>query len=249
MATMIARSPTTAVGLHPDLGRTARTTGFLYLGLALSGVIGTMLIRGQLYVADEPQSTLANLVEHATLARVGIAFELAIVLTQALTAVWFYRLFRDIDTFAAGTLAAFGMANAVAILGSAAVLATALSVSDEPSLAGNGGAAATVQLMYVLSGHLWGVAGVFFGLWLVPMGWLVVRSQWLPNALGQVLMVGGIGYVLSAFVDYLFSNADLSVGLLTVPATVGELWMISYLIVVGVRGHAASSQNGGGGHG
>jgi hypothetical protein len=36
----------------------------------------------------------------------------------------------------------------------------------------SGGAAATVQLLYVISGHLWGVAGLFFGLCLIPMGWL-----------------------------------------------------------------------------
>lgn len=68
----------------------------------------------------------------------------------------------------------FGMANAVAILESAALLGTALDVADDRSLAVSGGAAATVQLLYVVSGHLWGVGGMFFGLWLIPMGWLVV---------------------------------------------------------------------------
>jgi hypothetical protein len=161
--------------------------------------------------------------------------ELGIVLTQALAAVWFYRLFRSVDSFAAGLVAAFGMVNAVAILGSAAMLATALDVPDDRSLAAAGSAAATVQLLYVVSGHLWGVAGLFFGLWLLPMGWLVVRSRWLPRLLGQLLMVGGVGYVLSTFVSYVFADAGLAAGLLTVPATIGELWIVGYLIVFGVR--------------
>jgi hypothetical protein len=55
--------------------------------------------------------------------------ELAIVLTQALTAVWFYRLFRNVGTLAAGSLTAFGMVKAVAILTSAALLATAFDVA------------------------------------------------------------------------------------------------------------------------
>jgi hypothetical protein len=163
-------------------------------------------------------------------------------LTQALAAVWFYRLFRSVDSFAAGLIAVFGMVNAVAILGSAAVLATALDVADDSSLAVPGGAAATVQLLYVVSGHLWGVGGLFFGLWLVPMGWLVVRSGWLPRVLGQLLMVGGLGYVLSTFVTYVFANADLAAGLLTVPATIGELWIVGYLIVFGVREHPRPDQ-------
>jgi hypothetical protein len=107
--------------------------------------LGSILIRAQLFADDDPDGTLANLMEDEWLARVGIALELGIVLFQALTAVWFYRLFRSVDTFAAGSLAAFGMVNAVAIMGSAALLATALEVADDASLAVSGRAAATVH--------------------------------------------------------------------------------------------------------
>jgi hypothetical protein len=219
---------------------TARTTGLLYLGLAVTGALGYQLVRGQLYVAEDPAGTLSNLVDHTATARLGIVLELGIVLTQALAAVWFYRLFHRVDAFAAGLVAVFGMVNAVTILGSAALLATALDVADDKSLAVSGGAAATAQLLYVISGHLWGVGGLFFGLWLIPMGWLVVRSRWLPRALGQLLMVGGAGYVLSTLVSYVFANADLVVALLTVPATIGELWIVGYLIIFGVREHGTA---------
>ena len=227
-----------------DLRRTARTTGFLYLGLAVTGIVGSIAIRAQLFADDDPEGTLANLTDQEWLARVGIALELGIVLFQALTAVWFYRLFRSVDVFAAGSLAALGMVNAVAILGSAALLATALEVSGDASLAAPGGAAATVQLLYVVSGHLWGVAGTFFGLWLIPMGWLVTRSRWMPRLLGWLLVAGGVGYVVSAFVSYLAPGADLVAGLLTVPATIGELWIIGYLIVFGIHDRTPAPEDG-----
>jgi uncharacterized membrane protein len=134
-------------------------------------------------------------------------------------------------------VAAFGMVNALAILGSAAMLATALDVAEGKSLAVSGGAAATAQLLYVISGHLWGVGGVFFGLWLIPMGWLSVRSRWMPRSLGYLLMVGGVGYLIGTFVNYVFASADLVAGVLTVPATIGELWIVGYLILFGVREH------------
>lgn len=235
MTTTNARPGLTAEVSGAGLTGTARTTGLLYLGLAVTGVLGFQLVRGRLYVADDPGGTLSNLVEHTSMARLGILLELGIVLTQALAAVWFYRLFRSVDTFAAGLVAVFGMVNAVAILASAAVLATALDVAGDRSLAVSGGAAATVQLLYVVSGHLWGVGGLFFGLWLIPMGWLVVRSRWLPRSLGQLLMAGGVGYVLSTFVSYAFADAGLAAGLLTVPATIGELWIVGHLVVFGVR--------------
>ncbi|MDG4794945.1 DUF4386 domain-containing protein [Micromonospora sp. WMMD1082] len=216
--------------MHP-LTRTARTTGLFYLALAVTGALGFLTVRPQLFVAGDAGATLGNLVAHESLARVGIALELLIVLTQTLTAVWFFRLFRTVDAIAAGSIAAFGMVNAIAILGSAALLATATEVATGPL----GGAADTVQLLYLVSGNLWIVGGLFFGLWLVPMGWCVLRSGWLPRPLGWILVAGGAGYVLSAFVAYLAPGAGIVADLLVVPASVGEFWILGYLIIFGVR--------------
>jgi hypothetical protein len=238
MTRTTAEAGSAADVIRPDLKRAARITGLLYLGLAITGMAGFLIVRAQILVADNPGDTLSNVLEHQWLVRVGIVLEMGTVLTQALTALWFYRLFRSIDAFAAGAVAVFGMVNAVAIMGSAALLATALDVAGDASLAIAGDAATTVQLLYLASGHLWGVGAMFFGLWLIPMGWLVVRSRWLPQPLGWLLIAGGVGYLVSAFVGYLFPDADLITQLLTVPATIGELWILGYLIIVGLRHHA-----------
>ncbi len=241
MSRTIADVGSPAVAIRPDLLRTARITGVAYLGLAVTGLLGFLLIRNQLFVADDPRGTLSNLIERETLARAGVALELGVVLTQTVAAVWFYRLFRSVDTFAAGLIAVFGMVNAAAILGSAAALATALDVAGDSSLAIAGDAATTVQLLYVGSGQLWGVGELFFGLWLIPMGWLVVRSRWMPQLLGWLLMAGGLGYVLSAFVQYLAPDVGLVTELITVPASIGEFWILGYLIIFGVRQHVPTA--------
>jgi len=219
----------------PEMIRTARTTGLLYLGLAITGLLGYMVVRNQLFVAGNPGATLANLTQHESLARLGIVIEMGVVITQALAALWFYRLFKSVNSFAAGSIAAFGLVNATVILGSAAMLATALDVSQDLSLTVSGGAPATSQLLYLVSGHLWTIGGIFFGLWLVPMGWLARRSGWMPTLLGWILMIGGVGYVANALLSYLLPNAGPAVDLLTLPATIGELWMVGYLCLRGVR--------------
>lgn len=208
--------------------RTARTTGLLYLGLAITGMLGFLLIRPALFEPDDAASTLANLVDDPGLARLGIALEMGIVVTQVLAALWFFRLFRPVDAFAAGAIAVFGTINAVAILGSAASLATALQVALEP--VGDPGSA---QLMYLLSENLWGVGAMFFGLWLIPMGWCVLQSGSMPRALGWVLIVGGLGYLASAFLGYLAPDAGMVVDLVVIPATIGELWIVVHLLVRG----------------
>jgi hypothetical protein len=206
---------------------TARTTGLLYLAMAVVAVPGFLVIRPLLFDPDSPASTLAHLVQNESLARGGIALELALVAVQTLTALWFFRLFRHVDLFQAVSVAVFGILNAVAILGSAAGLGASL----DAALAGD---AAGAQLMHVLSSHLWGVGALFFGLWLVPMGLLALRAG-LPRALGWALLVGGAAYVTSTFVGYLAPDASALAEGLTYLATVGEFWMIGILLWRGFR--------------
>jgi hypothetical protein len=44
-----------------------------------------------------------------------------------------------------------------------------------------------------------------------------------------------VGYVANALLSSLLPDAGLAVNLLTTPATVGELWMVGYLCLRGVR--------------
>lgn len=211
--------------------RTARITGLFYLGMAIVAMLGFLVVRPRLFAADDPSATLAHLAGNELLARTRVVLEMLMVLTQALTAMWFYRLFRTVDAFAAGSIAVFGMVNAVVGLISAVFLATAVEVALDPV----GDAPATVQLLYLLSGHLWGVGGMFFGLWLIPMGFCVLRSGWMPRPLGWALTTGGVGYLLGAFIVYLTPDARVVAELLPVPAHVGEFWMVGYLLARGVR--------------
>ncbi|WP_125776868.1 DUF4386 domain-containing protein [Antribacter gilvus] len=219
--------------------RTARTTGLLYLAMAIVAVPGFLVIRPLLFDPSSSAATLDHLVANEGLARVGIALELALVAVQALVALWFYRLFRRTDAFAAGSLAAFGMVNAVAILGSAACLAAALDTALTP--AGAADAAGAVQVLYVLGGSFWGVGALFFGLWLVPMGFLALRSG-MPRALGVLVIAGGVGYVASAFVTHLAPGAALVGDLLSYVATIGELWMIGWLLWYSFRAVPAPAE-------
>jgi len=230
----------------PDvaLRKTARLTGVWYLGLAIAGIVGFGLIRPQIYVEGHPATTLANLTDREGLARLGLLFELAIVATQALAAVWFYKLFRSINQPAAFALAMFGMVNVVAIMASAVFMASALTVAHDAALAPGHDTAGTAQLMYVLSSNCWSVGGVFFGLWLIPMGYIAATSGRMPLWLGRILIAGGVGYVLSAFVAYGIAGAPAwLVMALSLPATVGEFWMVGYLLIFGSRDMPAGTQS------
>jgi hypothetical protein len=208
-----------------------RLAGLFYLGVAITGAFGFLMIRPELFAEGNPARTLANLVEREGLARLGIALELAIATFQALAAVWFARLFRDTDGFAAGALALFGMVNAIVVLASAALLRAALDVALQPA----GTDATTSHLLFQISGRLWEAGNIFFGLWLVPMGWLAWKASFGHRALGWILILGGIGYMLSPFVAVLAPDAGAWLGVFPIAATVGEFWMIGLLLWTGLR--------------
>lgn len=208
-----------------------RLAGFFYLALAITGGIGFLVVRPALFAAGDPAQTLANLLERESLARIGIALELGAATFQALAAIWFARLFRHTDAFAAGALALFGLVNAIMLLASAALLRAALEVAVgatgvDPELS---------HLLMLTSSRFWDAGNIFFGLWLIPMGWLVWKASLGRRALGWFLVVGGVGYVLLPFVVVLAPNAGASVALLPLPATVGEVWMIGLLLWIGLR--------------
>lgn len=219
-----------------DRKRTARWTGVFYLGLAVMAVIGFLVVRTELFVADDSAATLANLMEQESLARLGIAADLSIVLFQALAAIWFFKLFRRENSFAAGSIAAFGLVNAAAIVVATAFSAIALLVAGDVALAPGADQAATVQLLYELNGAVWSIGGLFFGLWLIPMGYVVYRYKVMPVALGWLLMIGGVTYVINTYLDQLVADPSATVSAVLVGvATLGELWIIGYLLVFGIR--------------
>lgn len=224
-----------------DQTTTARATGTWYLGLAITGMLGFLVIRPEIWIDNDPAATLAHLQDREGLARLGVGLEMGIVVTQALAAVWFYKLYRTVNHVAGVAVALFGIVNAVAIMASAVFMATALAIAGDPSLAPSGDAEGTVGLLHQLSSVSWGVGALFFGLWLIPMGWGAITSSRFPTPLGWLLVAGGVGYVISAFVEYALVDAPgFLVDALTFPASIGEFWMIGYLLVRGIRPMSAA---------
>ncbi len=136
--------------------RIDRATGLTYLGLAISGLAGHLIIQNRLYVAGDAAATTANLAAHPTLAGLGIALDLGVVLTQALAALLFFRLFRPIDDLQAAAVAAFGLINSVIVL--AGTMFTAVALASVRA-----GGEAPVLLLSDLNTAAWSLGSIFFG--------------------------------------------------------------------------------------
>lgn len=79
------------------------------------------------------------------------------------------------------------------------------------------------------------IAGIFFGLWLFPMGYLVFKSGFLPRFLGVLLIIGGFGYLIQSFTALLFPDLAANIALLPVFTSWGELLFPLWLVIKGVN--------------
>ena len=91
-----------------------------------------------------------------------------------------------------------------------------------------------IQVLGKLISNAWSIGGLFFGLWLIPMGYIVISSGRMPIWLGRILIIGGIGYLLQTFINCTGVQSAY-VNMLVIPTTVGEFWMIGYLLIYGIR--------------
>jgi hypothetical protein len=215
---------------HHELVKTARITGIWYLLLAITGVLGFIVFHPKIYVTD-PATTLENLTSKEMIARTRLVFELLIVVSQALAAAWFYKLFKEINSWAASILGVWGLTNSVIIMMSAISMGVALDVAG--SVQPVEVKVSLIQLLSSFSTHAWGVGSLFFGLWLIPMGYIILTSNRMPRGLGFTLIAGGVGYLLSAFLKY--AGIGTLVDVLTIPASIGEFWIVGYLLIFGIR--------------
>jgi uncharacterized protein DUF4386 len=80
------------------------------------------------------------------------------------------------------------------------------------------------------------IAQIFFGPWLLPLGYLVYRSGSFPKFLGVLLGIGCFGYLIDTFAQFLAPGIGETIqAILVAPAAVGELSFVAYLLVKGVR--------------
>jgi hypothetical protein len=216
----------------------ARTAGALYLINIVGGAFAISVVPAMLVVQGDAAATAQNIQTHELLYRAGLAAHVVVTVTNVPLAVLFYELFKVVNRRIA-------LLDAFFILVATALEAAGL-VNQFASLAllGNGPYAdalptAQLQALAYLPGDLshidYSIHTVFFGFDIICTAYLVLRSGLLPKAIGVLLAVDGLAYLVYSFTDLL--APELAAGLvpwIQLPALFGEGSLCLWLLVVGV---------------
>ncbi|GGM88476.1 hypothetical protein GCM10011609_26540 [Lentzea pudingi] len=212
----------------------ARTAGLLYLALVVLGTWAELVVRARVHTPGDPTATAANVVTHETLFRWGLAADVLMAVVFVLLGLALQRLLHHVDERAATALLVFVSVGAGSILLNLAFHAGALRVATDP--AGDDGLA---LLLLELHGYGYTLGGVFFGLWLVPMGYLALRSGLFPKPLGVLLVVGGVAWIADPLIAFALPGLPgLVRDVVSLPTWLAEFGLMLYLLVRGVRSPA-----------
>ena len=218
----------------------ARIAGLLYLIVVLAGIFSIAYVPSQTQIAGDAAATVAKIASHERLFRLGIAAGLVCYTAFLLLPFALYRLLSPHGATAATLMVALAVVSVpLAFINLQHKLYVLTLMGDGAYLKAFTPDVLSAQVMLALRAYGNGilVSKLFWGLWLMPFGWLVFRSRQLPRILGILLMLGCIGYAGDVFGRLLipgFAESSLAAHIV-LPATLGEIGTCLWLLTFGMR--------------
>ena len=226
----------------------ARVIGFVYLLYFLTALLGGSLTN-RVVVAVDPAATATNILAHEATYRAGFAMgRVGNVIYIALTGL-FYRLFKPVNRTVSLLMAFFGLVGCTTQIVAGVLQLAPLVILRDSQLLGAFSveqlrAAALVSLRIYLQTFY--ISFVLFALFDFLLGYLIIKSTFLPRIFGVLMMVAGVGAMT-------FLWPPLAIAVKSVVLLVGglaEVVLMLWLMVKGVnvsrwREEPGAVQNGG----
>jgi hypothetical protein len=218
----------------------ARVTGVVYLLFFVTAILGEVFTRQaevsgiQPGVSVDAAATANAILAHESSYRLGWALGLISTAFYVALMALFYQLFRPVGRSFALLAAFFGLVGcAITAFGSLFQLAPLVVLGGSPYLNvfDLKQLEALAQLFLDLNAQVGSIALVFFGVFQILIGYLIVRSTFLPRVLGALIALAGLAWLI-------FLSPPLANSLLTpieVLGVLAEASLVLWLLAIGVN--------------
>ncbi|NDJ33546.1 MAG: DUF4386 domain-containing protein [Chloroflexi bacterium] len=196
---------------------------------------GILYVSSVLIEPGNAAATADNIIASEALFRLGMVSDLLGQVMFLGLALALYKLLKPVDpNHAAVMLAIVIVSIPIAMLNVLNNVAALLLLTHGNYLTVLGAEQANALAMLFIDLKEYGVnlAGIFWGLWLFPFGYLVFKSGFLPKFLGILLIIGCFGYVVDFFIFFLVPESSLVISEYTF---IGEILMILWLLIKGIN--------------
>jgi Domain of unknown function (DUF4386) len=208
--------------------RYAKLAGWLYVVVFVLAPLCLVYLRSQLITPGDAATTADAVSGSEWLLRLGSVGEIVVVLCDVILSVAFYVLLRAINQPLA-LLAAFLRLMHSAITGvNVATNVIALNVLD-----GSAADRDAIALLFLESHDYFFATGlVFFGLHLLVLGYLMLRSVAFPRVLGVLLAIASVCYVVNSLATLMaLDYGAAGQALVLLPPAVAELALCGWLVL------------------
>jgi glucan phosphoethanolaminetransferase (alkaline phosphatase superfamily) len=221
-----------------SLKKTARRAGLLYFVMSLIMIFGFLYAPRAFIVNGDAAATARKIIEGERMYRITILASLIGQVLFIFVVLNLYALFKNVDRRQARLMAVLVL---VAIAADLVVVANRmapldllignnfLSVFTRPQLE-----ALSLGFLY-LGGNLTLLLTAFWGLWLIPFGTLTIKSGFFPKILGIVLIIAGVGYIVTSLVSFVFPDHLKEVRRAMTPLYFGEVPIILWLMIMDTK--------------
>ncbi len=211
----------------------ARLAGVLYLLVIIFGMFSEVYVSQRFLVPGNTVETSQNIIASEFLYRIGFVADLIHHTCFFLVSIALYLLFKEVNKNQALVMMLFGVSSVPVmmlnmlnqyiplLLLSGADYLTVFSTSQLQALA-----------MLFLDFHSYGyyIAGIFTGLYMIPLGQLVQDSGFIPKNIGLLVKVGGVGYLVNVFTIFLLPRYEVISYLGLAVSVIAELSLIYGLL-------------------
>jgi hypothetical protein len=221
-----------------SLKSTARIAGLLYLILVITGIYGIMYIPSQIIVPGDSVSTAKNMISNELLFRSGVMNDILSNTIFLFLVLVLYRLFKSVNENHAKIMFALVIVQIPFVFIMEAFNVTSLMILKGEILKTFELSQRQDLAMLFLKINDYGTLPLemFWGLWLLPFGLLVYKSEFIPRIFGILLVIGGFAYMIDSTIGILFPSYSSFVKYPTLLlVAIGEISITLWLLIKGVK--------------
>ncbi|NJO83663.1 MAG: DUF4386 domain-containing protein [Blastochloris sp.] len=216
----------------------ARLAGVLYLLITVAAIVAHFYVPAQLIVPGDVAATAANIRTSGALFRLGIGSEFIVLLSEVMLSLILYILFRPVSKGLALSAAVFRLAmttiHGINLLNSFFVM---ILLSDAAYLSAFTSEQVHALVQFFLDAHGYGftIGIVFLAPHVFILGYLIVRSGYVPRILGGLFLLAGIGYLIDSTALLLVPAYTTTPGFIALIIAVAEIAFPLWLLIKGVQ--------------
>jgi hypothetical protein len=217
----------------------ALATAFSLLFVAVLAAFAQFGAIQNLIIPADAAATATNILASAGLFRAGIAAFLIVAILDVVVAWGLYILLRPANETLALLVAWLRVVYAAVFAYALVNLLDVVQLLQSTNASGLSPAQTQAQVTSSIASfnNGWDLALAIFGLHLVGLGALLLRSIAFPKFLGALVVLAGAGYLTDSFGSILVPDYALTISVFTF---IGEALLIVWLFKLAIKGSRAS---------